>query len=85
MESAKTAHKNKTGANMIFNFPPQDRLGNYNVIQVFFKNSFDKPIRLLGKVLTATDDGNELILETDYEYATFMCSEIAGIRFGKQQ
>ncbi len=70
---------------MIFNFPQEDKLHNYNVIQVFLKSAADRPIRLIGKVLNASDDGTELFLETEYEYATFLCSEIAGVRFGIQQ
>ncbi len=69
---------------MIFNFPKQDKLGKYNVIQVFLKNAAERPIRLMGKVLNAADDGSELILETESEYASFMCAEVAGVRFGVQ-
>ena len=70
---------------MIFNFPEQDKLQSYNVIQVFLKDAADKPIRLLGKVLSATDDGTELLLETEREFATFLCSEVIGLRFGIQE
>lgn len=69
---------------MIFNFPQEDKLQNYNVIQVFLKNAAERPVRLVGKVLSATDDGTELLLETENEYATFLCSEIIGVRFGVQ-
>jgi len=70
---------------MIFNFPEQNKLQNYNVIQVFLKNTAERPVRLVGKVINATDDGTELLLETENEYATFLCSEIIGIRFGIQE
>lgn len=70
---------------MIFNFPEQDKLQNFNVIQVFLKNAADRPVRLIGKVLNASDDGTELLLETENEYATFLCSEIIGVRFGIQE
>ena len=69
---------------MIFNFPEQDKLGKYNVIQVFLKNAAERPIRLMGKVLNALDDGAELILETENEYASFVCEEVSGVRFGVQ-
>lgn len=70
---------------MIFNFPDAQKLGSYNVVQMFLKNAPEKPIRLLGKVLNASDDGAELILETEYEYASFVCEEVAGVRFGRQE
>lgn len=69
---------------MIFKFPEENKLQNYNVIQVFLKNAAERPVRLVGKVLSATDDGTELLLETENEYATFLCSEIIGVRFGVQ-
>jgi len=70
---------------MIFNFPTQDKLQNYNVVQVFLKNAADRPVRLIGKVIEATDDGTELLIETENEFATFLCSEIIGVRFGVQE
>ncbi len=69
---------------MIFNFPPQDKLGKYNIIQVFLKDAPERPVRLMGKVLSASDDGAELILETENEYASFVCEQVSGVRFGVQ-
>lgn len=70
---------------MIFNFPAQEKLAQYNVTQVFLKKAPDKPVRLIGKVLQATDDSAEVLIETEYEYASFLCEEVAGVRFGRQE
>ena len=70
---------------MIFNFPEQEKLGKYNIIQVFLKNAADKPVCLKGKVLNVSDDTSELILETEKEYASFLCSEVSGVRLGVQE
>ncbi len=70
---------------MIFNFPLQDKLANYNIIQVFFKNAADNPVCLRGKVINAYDDAAELVLETEKEFGTFVCDTIAGVRFGVEE
>lgn len=66
---------------MIFTFPSEEKLHGYNRVILYLKSAPEKPVVMGGKVLCAKDDGTELVIETETQFAAFLCDDISGIHF----